>query len=205
MLWATGSHSVFEVVCFSLPWSLLPSQYFTSLKAVFPSVPAYNWGMAAIVVQHFILNSAEFCDICIHQDFLLCVQFWIWVCVCTKAKRENFTNTCTDTCTCSYCTERCEISICMASGLYLTDFLCRQCTCEMDRDFCWALERGFSCEVLERRIDLFTSPSNRELVQLELELMGDLGVSTCTELKITNQLRLTLCGWLDDFSQQPFK
>lgn len=79
-------------------------------------------------------------------------------------------------------------------GLYLTDFLCRQSTCEMDRDFCLALERGFSCEVLERRIDLFTSPSNTELVQLELELMGDLGVSTCTKLKITNQLRLTLYG-----------
>lgn len=83
MLWATGSHSVFEVVCFSLPWSPLPSQYFTSLKAVFPSLPAYNWGMAAIVVQRFSLNNAEFCNKCIHQDFLLCMQFWIlpW-CLC---------------------------------------------------------------------------------------------------------------------------
>lgn len=40
--------------------------------------------------------------------------------------------------------------------------------------------------MLKRRIDLFTSPSNTELVQLELELMGDLGVNW-TKLKITSQ------------------
>lgn len=84
--------------------------------------------------------------------------------------------------------------------LCLTGFLCRQCTCEMVWDFCLALEWGFSREVLKRRIDLFTSPSNTELVQLELKLMG----VNCNKLKITNQLRLTLYGWLDDFSQQPF-
>lgn len=41
-----------------------------------------------------------------------------------------------------------------------------------NHDFCVAPERGFSCGVLERDIDLFTSPSNTELVSLELELMG---------------------------------
>lgn len=59
-----------------------------------------------------------------------------------------------------------------------------------DHDFCLALERGIYREVLKCRIDLFTSSSNTELVQVELELMGDLAVNY-TKLKIANQLGLT--------------
>lgn len=114
MLWATGSHSVFEVVCLSLPWSLLPCRYFTSLKAVFPSVPACNWGIAAIVVQWFKLNCVEFCDKLHTSGFTYVSRFKSChdVNVHIQAK-TNDTNSWTDTYT-IYCTERCDNLICIA-------------------------------------------------------------------------------------------
>lgn len=81
------------------------------------------------------------------------------------------------------------INLHIVSGLCLTEPPPR----EMDCDFCLAPERAFSRRVLKRRIDLFTSPSNTELVQLELELIEDLGVNR-TKMKITSRLLLTLDG-----------
>lgn len=116
MLWATSSHLVFEVVCFSRPWSLLPCQYFISLKAVFPSVHAYNWGIAAINVQLFLLNSAEFCDKYIRISCYVCISesHCDVYCMCVCRPEQNNMNTDTHTLDCSCHTERCEMLICIA-------------------------------------------------------------------------------------------
>lgn len=131
MLWATGSHSLFEVVCFSLLWSLLPCQYFTSLKAVFPSVPAHNWGMAAIVVQRLIPTSAEFCDKYTYQDFspeyvvLNLAMMSVWA-RRPKERRGKHSGWNTHTVHCSFCTERCECQFAYSAGLSFTDSPCRE-------------------------------------------------------------------------------
>lgn len=69
-LWGTGWHSAFEVVCSSLAAPVLPiAGSLPPLKVGFPPGSAQNWSTASIM-QHFVPNSAEFCDEYIRLSFV---------------------------------------------------------------------------------------------------------------------------------------
>lgn len=92
----------------------------------------------------FLLSSAEFCDKCIHQIFLLCMQFWVtpWCLVCTRRPKERTSRALA--LIRAALTAQKDVKRQFAYsvvGPCSTDFLCRRCTCKMDRDFFFL----FSC------------------------------------------------------------
>ena len=199
VLWATGSHPVFEVVCFPhfsrvpspLPILHLPQDCSHQSPLITGARRQLLCSSLFWIALSFVIN-AGFSLMYAVPLF----SFWIspW-CLCVHA-RQNKTESGANTGSHSLLLPHRQIwHVDKNSSCRRSRCRCFTCTGERVRDLSLASPVKFwNAESIP-----FPSPANTQLVQLEL--MGDLVVDW-TKLKVTNQLgvSLALAGWLDDCS-----